>query len=59
MMTFYLGTEIKEYQRKFKELKKEFMNRAGDSSNSAIFRFIVDVLHDDMLKRKEKKEPKT
>lgn len=59
MMTFYLGKEIKEYLRKFKELKVEFMSRAGDSSNSAIFRFIVDILYDDMLKRKEEREAKT
>ena len=54
MMTFYLGKEIKEYIEKFKELKIEFMNKAGDSSNSAIFRFIVDILYKDLMKRREK-----
>jgi len=53
MMTFYLGTEIKEYQKKFKALKKKFMAAAGDSSNSAIFRHIIDILYKEAIRRKE------
>ena len=49
MMTFYLGKEIKRYQKRFKTLVEHFMNRAGDSSNSAIFRYIVDLLYDEIL----------
>jgi hypothetical protein len=53
-MVFYLGKEIKLYEQKFNELKIKYMNKAGDSSNSAIFRYIVDVLYKD-IKRKENK----
>ena len=54
MMTIYLGKEYHKYSKKFNDLKEEFMSRAGSSSNAAIFRFIIDVLHDDLEKRKAK-----
>ena len=53
MMTFYLGKEIKRYEKKFKSLIEHFMNKAGSSSNSAIFRYIVDILYDEISKVKE------
>ena len=53
-LTFYLGDEVKEYKRKFKELVKYFMNKIGDSSNSAIFRHIVDVLYKQAVKHNKK-----
>lgn len=55
MMTFYLGKEYHKYEKKFKDLKIEFMNRAGGSSNAAIFRYIIDVLHKDLKRREEAK----
>lgn len=58
MMTFYIGREIKRYQKMWKELSHYFskeMELKGLDTNSkaAVFRYMVDKLYHELNNSKK------
>lgn len=50
-MTFYLGQESKDIRKKFEKIKRYYSNHLNQGySNSDCFRFIVNLLYNEILR---------
>ena len=54
MMTFYLGKEITIYEKRYKKIVEHYKSEVKTASNSEIFRHVVDLLYDAIMKNNKK-----
>ena len=54
MMTFYLGKEIALYEKKFAAIINHYKPDVKNATNSEIFRHVVDLLYDAIMKNNKK-----
>ena len=54
MKTFYLGKEFTLYEKKYKKIMEHYKAEVETSSKSEIFRHVVDLLYDAIMKNNKK-----
>ena len=54
MMTFYVGTEHGIYEKKYQKIIEHYKSEVKTGSRSEIFRHVVDLLYDAIMKNNKK-----
>ena len=54
MKTFYLGKEFTLYEKKFEVIVKHYKPDVKNATHSEIFRHVVDLLYDAIMKNNKK-----